>query len=133
MSRWRKSCPFIGPEHSNQGMKEEDKGSSKFLNFACGTEPVQPGRLGRKHASLACLVGMLPTSFADLSQLHNRQVSYKNSTGMLPASWFAHAAFAHRWYLPQGKNAGMYCCTDLCSSQTCLALCQQSGGQMIGR
>ncbi len=56
MSRWRKSCPFIGPEHSNQGMKEEDKGSSKFLNFACGTESVQPGRLDRKHASLACFL-----------------------------------------------------------------------------
>ena len=91
--------PFIGPEHSNQGMQEEDKVPTwQFFEFACGTESVQ--LVGRRLGPWHCLLGVLPTSFADLSQLHDRKVSYKSASGKLPASWFAHAAFAH---LPQGK------------------------------
>ena len=60
MSRWRKSSrPCLRQEHGNQGMKEEDKGSNE-AKFRISRAVRSPCSLGRKNASLACLLTVVP-------------------------------------------------------------------------
>ena len=86
-------------------MKEEDKDSNvvSVLNFACGTESVQPGALTKcVHAFLAA--SQIRPSFILGKYISCLQEHHRKAASL----WFAHAASARQ---PQGKFAAAQVCT----------------------